>query len=425
MILLIAALIGAPLKGSALFDVCVADHSKLKAYSVHIDDLRTVPGKREMFQYDLAIKGTDGLLRVREPATGLLDRSDRSFIVRVNKLVGYDAVAGERLQRSLKGHDSVEGRLATQLGALGDSLSIAIDPRAMRKFFDGFRTFRDWNQTQSGNVITLRRSAKGAATVFKFAGSPPLLREVSIKLKDSVLDWTYSFRKGANIALSIPSDARLVSSFVAREAPPKYDSPKAKEVVEKMIKAYGALQFGTIRVKSDEGDTTLFLAGRRLREDGATFSWAYDGSILTIRNKKTRKFYRGKAIRVILAEYITKVGGEVDPIIRRIVAHRVPYLDLFPTQATVKHPGTRGDTADILDVTSPSLKVSLFVRKDNHLMDSMESETIDTPGKVQTQTQRHFSYSHLGTPAGAGQFRLQPDSARVLPLPKLEQAGAK
>ena len=425
MILLLAALGIAPTTTSALFENCINHFRKLSDYTVHIDVKGNAPGKVQNTQFDLAIKGHDTLLRVREPATASLDRSDRSFQLRGSKLLAYDAVAGERLQKSLVGGSSKSALLADLLGPLDDSLKIALEPGALASFFSKFVGFHDWHVLHKNGLISVARYSGGATTIFWFSEATYLLKEVALNIKGSTLDWNYKFKSGASTDLTIPSDARKVSSFYVREAPPKYKSAEAKAVVEKLLHAYSGLQYGKIDIQGDDGAIRLFLDGRRLREERQHFVWAYDGKVLTMRNLSTGAFYSGKAIRVILSEYITKVGGEVDPLIRRLIAHRGPYQDLFPSHSIVKLVGSFGSGAhlcDVIDVTSSALKVSIFVRRTDHLIESMESVTVDQRGKTQSLGNRRFTYTGIGSEPSSVQYHLDSGSSKVQPLPKVNGA---
>lgn len=420
MAFLCAELALGPQKPPALFDACVSNLIRMKAYSVHIDVSGSLQGKTQKVQYDLAVSGPDALIRVREVGSKAVDRTDRTFLFRGNKLTAYDSVASERLQRTVKGSDPITDRLVAQLGPLDPAMNFTLDPNELRKFFGGFRGFQDWRTSHTGDTVTIQRFSRGSATMFRFTGAKPMLSEVSIKNSEKVLHWTFAFHPGADLTLNIPSDTRSVYTFTERKAPARYLTPQAKSIVTRMLKAYGMLQNARVDIKADDGQSTLLLSGKRLREDRVRFSWAFDGSILTILNHRTGQFYRGKAMRQLLSEYITKVGGLVDPLILPILAHKVPYLDLFPTESTVSLPGSVGTKADIVKVTTSSLTVSLFVRRDNHLLDSMESETVDRPGQVQTRSSKSFTFSHLGETIDIEKFRLDPGTARVLPLPKIK-----
>jgi len=425
MILLLAAFGMAPTTTSALFANCISHFSKLGNYTVHIDVKGNAPGKVQNTQYDLAVKGSDTLLRVREPATANLDRSDRSFQLRGSKLLAYDAIAGERLQKTLVGGSPKSVLLGSLLGELDDSLKIALEPAALSSFFSRFVGFRDWHILHKNGLISVARYSGGATTIFWFSEGTYLLKEVALHVKGSTLDWKYTFHRSASTDLMIPSDARKVSSFYVREAPPKYKSPQAKAVVEKLLHAYSGLRYGKIDIQSDDGAIRLYLDGGRLREDRQHFVWAFDGKALTMRNLTTGRFYSGKAHRQILSEYITQVGGEVDPLIRRIIAHRGPYQELFPSHSTVELVGlfgTGSHLCDVINVTSVGLKVSVFVRRIDHLIESMESVTVDQHGKTQSLGNRRFTYTGIGSEPSSVKFHLDPGTSKILPLPKVNGA---
>ncbi len=347
------------------------------------------------------------------------------MLLRGNKLIAFDAVADERLQRTLKGQDSIASRLTGPLGKLGDAVELVLEPTIMQKFFADFRGFRDWDIRRNDGVVSLGRSGKGAYTIFRFSADTHLLREVTIGQPTSLLDWKFKYGPTTAPTLNIPGDARQVLSFTVGEAPPKYDSTETEATIKKMVKAYGGLRNGIVDVSGDEGDDRLWLAGRKLREEAKGFIWAYDGVILSIRDKKAGRFYRGKAARPILAEYITRAGGQVDPILRRIVFFRIPYQDLFPTDSKVNAQGSgkfEGVAADMVKVTTFSNETLMFIRKDNHLLASMETDTFDSPGKTQTKSTRKFAYINLGEAPSSSMFRLSPGSSKVQPLPKLPKS---
>ena len=423
MIALISVLALGRFAPTTLFDQCVNNLRKLGPYSVHITVKASGSGKVQITDFDLAVKGADALLRVREPATSVMDHSDRSYRLVGDKLVAYDAVAKERLQRVVKGQAPIESRLSGVLGQLDGAVLMALSPNLLGSFFARFRGATDWSVKRNGGIVSIGRYTNKSANLFKFSERTGLLREVWANQKGAQLDWAFEFKSGADLTLNVPRSANLVTSFTVREAPPKFVNGEAKKVATEMQEAYRTLKYGTIHVQSGKVQTTLYISDKRLREDRPNFSWAFDGSTLDILNRKTGKFYSGKAIRVLLSEYITKVGGEVDPILLRIMAHKVPYQDLFPRGGVVRLVGSAGPgwkKSDILDITSPTLKVSAFVRQVNHLLDSVSSETVDRPGRIQTRSERYFTYEGLGSPPSRELFRLNNGGVKVLPLPKIE-----
>ena len=425
MILLLAAFGMAPTNPSALFDVSVSNFRKLGNYTVHVDVKGKAAGKVQNTQMDLAVSGRDALLRVREPATATVDRSDRSFQILGNKLLAFDAVASEKIVKSIAGSSSLSNKFTSVLGQLDDSLKVVLDPAAMRSFFDKFSGFKDWHVFHKNGLVSIARSTRDTTTIFWFAEGTYLLKEAAWNIKNSTLDWKFDFKRGASTELRIPNNARRVASFYVKEAPPVYKSAAAKAVVEKLLSAYSKLQYGRIDIVADDGNSRIFLDGKRLREERQRFTWAFDGKNLTMKNLRTGAFYSGKAIRVVLSEYITKVGGEVDPIIRRLIAHRTPYQDLFPSHATVSLVGTFGtgnNVSDIIEVNSNTLKVSVFVRRADHLIESMESVTIDRLGHNQSLGNRRFKYIDIGSEPKNVEYHLGAGGTKVLPLPKVSGA---
>lgn len=410
-------------QSQTVFDACLRSQSRLSSYSVHVETDSAIPGRKDQSQFDFSVSGSNALFRMREPATSALERSDRSIQFRKNKVLAYDAVANETLSRTAKANAGYLARLTDVLGPLPEALAVAIDPNAMKAFLGRFRGFADWSIKKRSGATTLYRATKGAATMFRFDGDRGLLREVMITIPKSRLHWTFRFSKSANTALEIPSDASTVYTFTLRAAPPKYASADAKQTMDRMLSAYSHLKSGIILVSSRDGNEKLYLSGRKLREERAGFQWTYDGAILSVWNKKTNRFYRGKATRVVLSEYVVAVGAEVDPILRRNLAHRVPFADLLVTGSTVKSVGssmTNGVGTEILQISGMGPNTSIFVRKDNHLLQSIAAETVDKAGKMLTQSTREYTYRNIGELAPSSVFELKPPDGKVLPLPNVK-----
>ena len=406
-----------------IFDSAIAARIRLTTYSVQVQTDTTVPGKHEQVTFNFSTMKSTSLLRLREPATQAVDRSDRSILLTQDKLTAYDAVANEYLTRSNKENGSVTTRLVSVLGPLPDALTLALDPATMKNFFAQFRLFRDWSISKNGSTTTLLRRSKDSETMFRFEGAQPLLSEVMIRIPKSKLHWMLHYQSAVSLGLHIPKDANQVYTFTVKAAPPKFANAAAKSVVDKMTKAYAGLKFGVVEVASKEGTSHLYMGGRRLKEDRATFVWSYDGTILSVFNKRTKQFYQGKAPRPLIAEYVVEVGCEVDPIIRKIVANRVPFGDLFPTQATVALKGavdTGNGMASIIQISKVNPSTALFVREDNHLLDSLESVTVDRRGRILSESKVQYRYSSLGEMPRGIAFSVESGRAKALPLPEIK-----
>ena len=429
MIAATVVLLLAPKNGQAYIDACIASGRDLSAYSVHIETNTIVPGKHERLFLDYRTSSNRTFLHLREPGHDGQAGSDRSFLLEPDQLIGYDAAANESIKRPFAGKDSSTDRLTALLGQLPDALRMVITPTFQKSFLSQFRGTSDWKISKEGPVTSLFRKVGQSQTRFRFEGPKSLLKSVEIKLLHSSLNWSFEYHPTRTPSLHIPSDAIPVSSFTVQSAPPTYKSPVAKQVVDAMVQSYRTLQAGVIEVENGdhpERNCKLTIGARWLREDRSTFSWAYDGTNLTILDRKTNRYYQGPAVRALIAEYIVKVGCEVDPIVPRLLQRRAPYSDLLVPQATVSHKGVigSGDTSsDIIQVSGGNPQASLFIRQDNHLVDSIELEVVDRGGRILARSTEQFHYSGIGKMPRAIAFKIEPGSAKVLPLPEIQKSN--
>ncbi len=405
------------------FDKCEAQLRKLASYSVHLESRGVKGTQRDFTQFDFSISGSSVLLRVREPGTQLMAASDRFFQLKAGQLTAYDRNTNEVIRRKLQDKDSYIQRYQALLGKLDPALLSVMDPNLLRSFFAPYRALKDWSATRSNGLVSVGRSAKGTGQIFRFDASSGLLKEVWFSEKGASADWKFTIRSGGQVALAVPTDAKRVSSFYVREAPPVYRSREAKAAVEAMLKRYGNFSAGKIDIDSDGSESTIYLNGRRVREDTRSFSWSYDDGILTVLNHATGRVNQGKATRPILAEYLSKLGADVDPLIMRILARRTPYQELFPAQAVVSMAGSAGSgdrLADIITVKASTVRLSMFINHTSHLLDSLESETSDLNGRTLTRTFRRFAYSQLENGPGHHLFHIETHGANPSPLPSVE-----
>jgi hypothetical protein len=187
-----------------------------------------------------------------------------------------------------------------------------------------------------------------------------------------------------------------------------------------MIDANRRFTSGTIDVEGDDGHVRISLSGRKLREDQPRLSYAYDGRVLTVVDRRRDAFYRGAANRSTVTDLIAELRGRVDPISRQILQRRVPYEEILSPRLTVALAGqaqSGGTASDILRLTDARSRVSMFVRRDNHLVESVTSDVLDASGHSMASSTRSFRYSRLGKVS----FTLIPKKGqKVLPLPKLK-----
>jgi hypothetical protein len=256
--------------------------------------------------------------------------------------------------------------------------------------------------------------------VLVFDKGRPLIRKLDVLSPENQAHWTFDYSAGAPISYMAPRSARLVSAFTVTPEPPRYASPAAQRTTRAMIDANRRFTSGTIDVEGDDGHVRISLSGRKLREDQPRLSYAYDGRVLTVVDRRRDAFYRGAAIRSTVPDLIAELRGRVDPISRQILQRRVPYEEILSPRLTVALAGqaqSGGTASDILRLTDARSRVSMFVRRDNHLVESVTSDVLDASGHSMASSTRSFRYSRLGKVS----FTLIPKKGqKVLPLPKLK-----
>jgi|GEM_PF-1404706 len=426
MIPVAIVLLFVPTKGKSILDASIASRQKLGDFSVHIETDTVVPGKHEQLFLDYKSVGATSLLRAREPLHDGLASSDRSIRLSPNSVTAYDAVANEWIKRPYEGKEANTERLTAILGQIPDALRMGVDSKFYSSFLAQFKLGPEWNVTQGAGITTLFRKVGKSDTTIRFDGKSMLLKDLTVKIPKSNLKWSFQFSTASKTDLSIPTDAIQVSSFTVQSVPPRFKSALAKQVVDKMVYAYRTLNAGVIEVEDSENpdrNAKLTIGGRWLREDRKSFSWAYNGKTLTVYDRRTNKVYQGEAARPIIAEYVVKVGCEVDPIIRRLLQKRAPFSDLLSPKALVSHKGIIGSgntSSDIIQVSEVNPQASIFVRQDNHLVDSIELEAVDRNGRVISRSNEMFHYTGIGTMPRAVDFKIDTGSAKVQPLPEIK-----
>lgn len=348
------------------------------------------------------------VVRVESPAQGSQLARDRRFELRGGRLAGYDARADERIARSIAAPGSLSDRLASALGGIDDMLRISLNPASAKEFDAALRKSGGWQVSRRNGLVDVRRS--GGPGVREFAvDSRGLLRRMEVFERGTTVKWTVDYRRQTRpVRLAIPASAHLVESFTELPALPKFASKEAERVVLAMLRAQADLK-GTIRVSGDGGSGTLYVQGAHFGERRSDLEWTYDGRTLTIRSPQAHRFFRGAAHRYEVTDFVSRAtGSRVDPLLRQILAHEVPLQDLLPPNGAAKVIGSSsvdGVPADILTITAPQRRTSLFVRRPDHLVGSVSTDTIDFQGRTVASSNRRFTY-RATIPTGA--FSLSP-----------------
>ena len=368
---------------------------------------------RARFRLDLDGKG-DASLRIETPAREGYAATDQGYLLRGGAVFGVDYAAREAIRRPAPDRGPIALRLAAVLGGLDDAVGFLTAKEVRDRYLLPLRALRGWQAVPGGLLRTTVAAGRTSRT--RVSVDPAgRLRSLHVELPGSRLDWTFAY--GPSRPLPVPQGLKLVEAFTARPRPPKYADAPAKRVTEGLLAKASGLASAIVRL---DGAATMWISGSKIRYESGGAGFAYDGRRLTVVTPGAA--YQGRSSRRAVIDQVAALLGTVDPFVRTVLVRTPPFLNLFPSEASVRVVGTMaadGVACDVLEVSSARLRTSLFARKSDHLPMSVETSTLDRRGGDLSTTRRSFRWSSVGEPLVGSLFalRLRPGQ-RVLPLPQ-------
>jgi len=195
---------------------------------------------------------------------------------------------------------------------------------------------------------------------------------------------------------------------------------ESQAVVDAMETAFAGLDHHRIKVFSDEGQTTIDLMGKKVREEQGSQVWAFDGRTVFVRDRVRHVFVSGRCLRHRAAEVVPAVTGRrVDVVTRALLFRRAPLAEAL-VDANVRIAGyvaPGGVPCDIVRADASSVHTTIFVRRIDHLPQSVTTESL-VNGHVVTTLTRNFQFHTIK----ASVFKLTKMPYEKLgPFPKLKE----
>ncbi|GEM_PF-6387186 len=402
------------------FDRIERAHAAWKrgAATIAVANVTSQGTSRARFRLDL--DGTGGVtLRLQVPPQGANDATDQTYRLKDGTLTAVDARNGETLSRPAPSAGPLGLRLINALGGVDESIAFLLTSAGRERYLKPMRALGGWKTIAHGLERRTSTAGKSSLTRLDLDGTGRLTG-LHLAFPGSRLDWTIAY--GPAQLFAVARGLKRVENFTVRPRPPHYADPKAKAVVEGMLRAGGGLTSAIVRI---DGAATLWVGGRRVRyEDGGT-GFAYDGQSLTIVTPGAA--YQGASKRSAVIDLVAQTLGKVDPLARSILVRTPPYLALFPSDARVRVVGTMasaGQPCDVVAVDAPRFRASLFVSKITHLPLSIETEALGATGSSLSRTTRTLSWSSVDSPLPNALFSLRLRvGQRVLPLPAVTRTA--
>lgn len=411
LILSLALLFQAPkptLTPARLFDLAVAAEKSRGPFAVDVavDTLFNKVATTSRYR-----------LEAQPPATALLLKMDQgkvalAFWLRGGKLTACDPNAREIAVRAAPTSGGLDNRLAAVIGeGIDDAIAVQLNPLTLQGFFAPFRKLPGWRIGLENGQTTLRRtvSIEGGRneTLFEFRPDHQL-RKVLILGPQSKLQWTFAYLPAPKrVVYAPPPGSTTVPSLSERPSLPNVDA-SAKPAIEASLRAYARLDSVAFTVRGPDGPIQGWKNGNSFKEIQSRWTWTYAGGILTLKDGRTGKGYRGACKPSQVSTYLKTIRAPMEPLLQGLLLHRNPLMRWIQAVEKVSRAGSltlAGAPADIIEMTGADLRVTLLIRRDNHLIASVSSQTLEQ-GRPISGVQRDFTYRSVGKAIPGSVFTL-------------------
>lgn len=326
--------------------------------------------------------GTLWTVRLQAPPTAQVDRVDTMYRVGPERIEGWNRLWNERLSLAIptkarSGPASARLALAAPLTLEAELLT---SPTMRKSVFDGFRMVKGWQR--NGNVWRAKRNGETVEVRFDGAGR---WTGYSAAGKDQQIRLAVSYPANV-LAFVPPATARAVRAFAAAPALPKGAD---ENLLRSILAAHKHFRGSVI-----SSNTNLTVTDRRVGEKRPDLTWQWSNGLVTAtQNGKTKS--AKSSLRDVVATLGGLTGKGPDAYIRDLTLGRIPFANILSPGAKVKQIGqitTNGVLCDILGVESGNRRITLFVRRSDHLVASATVEALDKKGTVM-RTLRTYRYA--------------------------------
>lgn len=396
-LLILAILAGQPTTPAQALERCVLAHGAMASASVSVDTENQIKGlARSSSHFEVAyLQRTRLRLRVKQPVMGGQPASDRTYTLSPGQFAGLDTLNNEYVLRKVPDEGSLAERAGTIMGSLDDSVQAILDPAVLEAFVGRVSPLKGWTMKRSGNLLKLQQHTGPNAVQFDIDGSRFVMRRMRLETLQGYIEWRFAYqRPPERIEFVPPRNAiEVVAFYVGGRA--NYADPGSKKLAEAAIKAYEGYSQGAFDVVSSSGAARVVFDGRKARQNGGGADWAYDGKVATIRDVKTGTVYRGAATFSELLTALSAAKQAVDPTLRLLMVRRNPVRELLGPGMKARRVGAisqDGRMCDILELTGPGARISLWLDQKTHLLARIATENQDARGNTVSESEKTFSY---------------------------------
>lgn len=372
----------------AIFDACAKTHANLRAASVVV----SVKGKSSS-RYEISfIQPNRARIRLSSIAAGGTAASERAFTLVGAKVYGVDLKTNEWLERSAGTTGTIAYRLSSVIGQLDDPATFLLIPDRAKEYLALFKSMPRWIVNRNSAEITVHTTVPGTGEYsFKFDAKDKRMLSANLLTNGQVrTTWSYSYKTPpTSITWNPPVKSRKVFEFRDRARPPVFRSKSARAIYDIAFAAYRRLPNLNYRVTDDTQTFDVKFTRTSATQKSKLYSFAYANGTLTI-GKKSFKC-NSSDIGVHLQK--AKIG--IEPVLRSLIYRENPVEHLLSQGLTVSVAGNMkidGVMNDLLEGKTKDYRITVAIRRDNHLITTTTSENYDGKGRRVSRTERRFTY---------------------------------
>lgn len=420
--LLIALSTASSSSAAALFDAAVAANNEASRATVSISVDSKYGTQFVQTRYQVAYIRPD---TVRLVATEIRPRpSKRTYFLKGPKLVAYDTDLNEVMRTGVVPTGSLAQRVLAALGRMEDAVQTVLEPKVAENLFARFRRTVGWKFGSHNGFRTMQLRSANGTTTFAFDRRSHLLRRFSITMPRGFVQWRIDYGPApSQVNYSAPQFARPVSALSAPVEPPKYTDAQSKRVAQACVAALDRLRSAEFEVDSEGRTSHVWVSNSKVRESRGSLDWGYDGRNLWVADKALNKAWLGATSPAKIAAILNALNIPSETFVQQIVQGRNPMRPILVPGSSARAVGTvrlAGSTCDILEVSASGIKISVCVRRQDHLPADLMSDFVDNSGHKLGGSHRAIRYFHVGKRIPASVFRSRIHAG--MPVFKLPQA---
>jgi hypothetical protein len=419
MLSLVPAFLFAP-AAPAIFDQSIAAFKARKSFDVTIGLQASLAGQKTNDRFRLTYLAPSKVLL--QNLVG--NRPNLIYWLNGASFIAYDVSAREMVVRSAPSRGPIDTRFSNAMGGgLEDPVTAQLSPSSMQAFLGPFKSLGGWTTSRNGDRIELIRLGKNSGgknlTRFAFSATSKLLTEATIDAAGSQLHWSFDYHSSPkSLSWAPPRGTKKVSALGMHVRIDTADA-RAKNVVDRCIRAYGRINSIAFSVSGSRGTSTNWMSGTSFRSKQTYLDWSYVGGVFTVKDIARKRSYRGKCKPSGVTTYLRILQRPMEPVLQGLLMKRNPVYGWFTSGTKISSKGAimlGKVNADALELKSTEFEASLLVRRDNSLVASVNSRSLQN-GSVVSSAGRDFTYWIVNKPLPAGTFEVK--VTNPLPLSRI------